>query len=179
MLDNAPLHAATKLVEELEEWIHVLVSADPATLMQVINKNTGSLRSVCLAAMLKAFDDAFTRQAHQNIKLSERNIILNTRVRQKIVLINVLKDVLKSTPASAPMLQDPIHSHRISTDSDKFDRGESDVAKRQQSYVYRKTQLRVCFVQDYSVFNNERIKLLHVFGLLGGDADQNNRLYFE
>ncbi|KAI0991098.1 hypothetical protein K3495_g17089, partial [Podosphaera aphanis] len=92
------------------------LSADPATLMQDINKNTGSPSFVCLAAMLKAFDDGFTRQAHQNIELSERitilnqqnielsetNTNLNSRVRQKIVVINELKDVLKSNPAAAP-----------------------------------------------------------------------------
>ncbi|KAI1006099.1 hypothetical protein K3495_g2121 [Podosphaera aphanis] len=111
--------------------------------------------------------------------MSESNTNLNTRVRQNIVDINELKDVLSSPPATAPMLQAPLHSRRISTDPDKFDERESDLMKRQQSYVNWKTQLRVCFGQNSSVFIHERITLLYIFGLLGGDAYENNRLYFE
>lgn len=129
--------------------------------------------------MLKAFDDGFNRQAQQNAELSEANENLNVRIRQKIVVINELKDVLKSSPATAPTPPAPIHSRRISSDPVKFNGEESDMTKRQQSYVNWKTQLRVFFVQDSSVFNIERIKLLHIFGLLGGDAYENNRLYFE
>ncbi|KAI0996785.1 hypothetical protein K3495_g11401 [Podosphaera aphanis] len=133
-----------------------------------INKNTGSPNFACLAAMLKAFDDGFARQAHQNIELSEKytilnkqnielsetNSILNTRVCQKIVVINEVENVLKSPPAAALMPQVPIHFCRISTDPDKFD-GESDVTKRQQSYVNWKPQLRKTADQLFAALDSQ------------------------
>ncbi|RKF80263.1 hypothetical protein GcM3_047024 [Golovinomyces cichoracearum] len=72
------------------------LSADPSTLIHDINQNTHSPSFICLAAMLKAFDDGFNRQAQQNAELSETNENLNIRIRPKNVVINELIDVLKA-----------------------------------------------------------------------------------
>ncbi|TQS37338.1 hypothetical protein Golomagni_02192 [Golovinomyces magnicellulatus] len=92
------------------------LSADPSTLIHDINKNTHSPSFICLAAMLKAFDDGFNRQAQQNAELSETNENLSIRIRHKNVVINELKDILKNNPAEAPTPPAPTHYRRISSD---------------------------------------------------------------
>ncbi|RKF78275.1 hypothetical protein GcC1_057033 [Golovinomyces cichoracearum] len=101
------------------------LSADPSTLTHDINENTHSPSFICLSVMLKAFEDGFNRQAQQNFELSEEYKNLNIKIHQKIVVINELKDVLKSSPAAEPTPPAPIHSRRISSDPVKFNGGDA------------------------------------------------------
>jgi hypothetical protein len=68
---------------------------------------------------------------------------------------------------------------QISKDPEPFSGREKDIAKRQQQYVVWKSQINSCFAQDAAVFHTERRKILHIAGLLAGDAYKLHRLYFD
>ena len=46
--------------------------------------------------------------------------------------------------------------------------------KRQQGYINSKSQLKFCFAQHSAIFKTEMIKILHIVGLLTGEAYSNN-----
>jgi hypothetical protein len=64
---------------------------------------------------------------------------------------------------------------RISRDPDPFSSNDKNIANRQETYATWKSQIRLNFAQDPNIFNTEKRQILHICGLLSGQAYQNNR----
>ena len=70
-------------------------------------------------------------------------------------------------------------SRRVSKDPQPFAGDNKDIAKRQQEYVNWCSQIRLVFLQDGDMFTTDMKKILHVAGLLTGDAQDVNRNDFD
>ena len=66
-------------------------------------------------------------------------------------------------------------SRRVSKDPQPFAGDNKDIAKRQQEYVNWCSQIRLVFLQDGDMFTTDMKKILHVAGLLTGDAVREQR----
>jgi hypothetical protein len=105
---------------------------------------------------------------------------LETDIREKTGTLHALARSLEQLSSQdRPPAINGGTARRISKDPEPFSGGEKDVAKRQQQYVVWKSQINSCFAQDAAVFHTERRKILHIAGLLAGDAYELHRPYFD
>jgi hypothetical protein len=64
---------------------------------------------------------------------------------------------------------------QISHDPEPFSGNDKNIVHRQETYGTWKSQVWLNFAQDSNVFNIEKCRILHICGLLSGQAYQNNR----
>ena len=146
------------------------IDADPTELSAALqftgaNENAGRLHSALVAmfttlnrAAVELFSDAQTAQSQFNHLQSQLDEVrdLNTR------LLSALAQKPKET------------ARRLSHDPEKFDGSQKNIAERQETYISWKTQILLNFTQDKGVFDSEDKKVLHICGLLSGEANTNN-----
>ena len=86
---------------------------------------------------------------------------------------SVLLDRLTERLTETPVLR--TSDRQISRDLEPFASDDKNIAYRQETYSTWKSQVRLNFAQDSNVFNTEKCRILHICGLLSGQAYQNNR----
>lgn len=134
-----------------------------------------------LCRMLEAYRKHVEKTASaENRDLLVQNEALKADIQEITEEIHVLVKSLERF--SSQDRSSETHSgtaRRISNDPEPFSGGEMDVAKRQQQFIAWRSQIKSCFSQDAAVFDTERRKILHIAGLLKGDAYESNRSYFD
>ena len=65
-------------------------------------------------------------------------------------------------------------TRRISKDPPPFDASDENVARRQETYAAWKDAIKITFVLDAATFDTEAKRILHICGLLAGNANRNN-----
>jgi hypothetical protein len=81
--------------------------------------------------------------------------------------VSLLKSVINSTK--------PLRAKRLTQNPEKFAGDDKNIVTRQEKYITWKTQLKLNFAQDHETFNDHRTQILHICGLLTGEAYTNNR----
>jgi len=74
-----------------------------------------------------------------------------------------------------PPVQPVVSNHRLSHDPEPFDGTEKNAVKRQEMYTAWKMQIKSNWMMDAGCFCDELRKLLHMSGLLKGDAHTTNK----
>jgi hypothetical protein len=155
---------------------------DPTTLLQVLrdqNDAATAFQAVCHAA--EAFITHIVNTSNvEKEELHSQIQTLGAEIREKTATVHSLAVTMAqlSTNDQTPQTSSGT-ARRISKDPEAFSGGEKDVAKRQQQFVVWRSQINSCFAQDTAVFNTERRKILHIAGLLTGDAYEFHRTYFD
>jgi hypothetical protein len=151
------------------------VGADCTALINMIRVNSNASRQ--FNAILEAIEDYIEHSERQNdASLTEKDVEIAkkfTQLEEQNLLIQNLAARLASTSHVTPT------SRRVSKDPQPFAGDNKDIAKRQQEYVNWCSQIRLVFLQDGDVFTTDIKKILHVAGLLTGDAQDVNRNDFD
>ena len=151
------------------------VGADCASLISTVLANNTSTRQ--FNAILEAIEDYIDHAERRNdTLLTEKDTEIAkkiTQVEDQTLLIQNLAARLVSTGHVTPT------SRRVSKDPQPFAGDNKDIAKRQQEYVNWCSQIRLVFLQDGDMFTTDMKKILHVAGLLTGDAQDVNRNDFD
>ena len=71
-----------------------------------------------------------------------------------------------------PMLRG--FDHRISRGPDPFSNDDKNISNHQETYAIWKSQILLNFTQNPNIFNIKKRQILHICGLLSGQAYQNN-----
>lgn len=159
---------------------HYGIANDPTALITFLNsKDSSSPEALAFTAVLQSTNKSLdsyratiTEGENQLHQLQLRCNEQQTQLTRKSDII----DQLALRPVTASATSRP---HRLSKDPDKFTGEEKNVDKRQQEYTNWKSHIRTCFAQDSEVFNTPKRQLLHIIGLLSGNAYENNRTHFE
>src|SRR5580692_472810 len=150
------------------------LSSDPSALITFMGDPT-TTASQALYALLSSLNNAqaaardeITISQHQLRLVNEQLRDATEQVRSKSALLDRLTERL--TEAPVPRASD----RRISRDPEPFSGNDKNIANRQETYGTWKSQVRLNFAQDSNVFNTEKRRILHICGLLSGQAYQNN-----
>ena len=152
------------------------VGADCASLFSMVGANSSATRQ--FNAILEAIEDYIDHSERQNdASLIQKDAEIAkkfTQIEDQNILIQNLAARLASTGHHVTPT-----SRRVSKDPQPFAGDNKDIAKRQQEYVNWCSQIRLVFLQDGDVFTTDIKKILHVAGLLTGDAQDVNRNDFD
>ena len=155
---------------------------DPSALVGALRDNrdiAAGFQSLCTTIEAYIVHILNTMSAEKGELLSQVQA-LETDIREKTGTLNALaKSVEQLSCQERRSANGGSTARRISKDPEPFSGGEKDVAKRQQQYVVWKSQINSCFAQDAAVFDTERRRILHIAGLLAGDAYELHRPYFD
>jgi hypothetical protein len=149
------------------------LSSDPLALIAFMRNNAASealykvllsLNSACIAAR----DEIAINQAQVRI-VNEQLREAQEQARSKSALLDRLTERLTEIPVLRTL------DRRISCDPELFAGDDKNIAHRQETYGTWKPQIGLNFAQDSNIFNTEKRRILHICGLLSGQAYQNNR----
>jgi hypothetical protein len=156
--------------------LHILntegLSSDPLALLAFMRNPTASQ---ALHALFSSLNSAYTA-AHDEITINQNQLrIANEQLRDateqarsKSALLDHLTERLTETPTPRTL------DHRISRNPEPFSGDDKNIVYRQETYGTWKSQVRLNFEQDSNVINTEKCRILHICGLLSGQAYQNN-----
>jgi len=155
------------------------VEYDPTLLIRKLQDNTGDQVVLALRSVMRIVDNTLEQTViernHAQDQLQHHQTELRNcqaELQRKSDLCDTLSTRLSS------VLVTPSYPKRLSKDPTPFDGEEKEIKKRQQTYVNWKSQLQLCFAQDSTQFNSEKVKILHAVGLIRGEAYDNNRAIF-
>jgi hypothetical protein len=148
------------------------VGADCASLISMISANSIATRQFnAIFETIEDFIDHSERQNDASLIQKDAEIAKKfTQIEDQNIVIQNLAARLASTGHHVTPT-----SRRVSKDPQPFAGDNKDIAKRQQEYVNWCSQIRLVFLQDGDVFTTDMKKILHVAGLLTGDAQDVNR----
>jgi hypothetical protein len=149
------------------------LSSDPLALIAFMRNNSASealykVLSSLNAACVAACNEIMINQAQVRI-VNEQLREAQEQARSKSALLDRLTKQLTETPVSRTS------DRQISRDPEPFAGDDKNIAHHQETYGTWKSQVQLNFAQDSNVFNTEKCQILHICGLLSGQAYQNNR----
>jgi hypothetical protein len=148
------------------------LAADPSALIAFIKGNQDG----ALYALLSSLNNTCA-MAHDEATITQNQLHLaNEQLREATEQVRsrtLLLDRLTERLADAPVPR--VSDRRISRNPDPFSGDDKNIANRQETYATWKSQIRLNFAQDPNIFDTEKRRILHICGLLSGQAYQNNR----
>src|SRR5580692_10341402 len=148
------------------------LAADPSALIAFIKGNQDG----ALYALLSSLNNTCA-MAHDEATITQNQLHLaNEQLREATEQVwsrTLLLDRLTERLADAPVSR--VSDRRISRNPDPFSGDDKNIANCQETYATWKSQIRLNFAQDPNIFDTEKRRILHICGLLSGQAYQNNR----
>ena len=146
------------------------IDADPSTLTSALHLTSTNDSAHQLHDALVAMFTTLNSSVHELFMDAQSTRESITQLNSQVDHLRDLNDRLLSTMAqnARPAFR------RLSKDPDRFDGAQKNISERQETYTSWKTQILLNFAQDEGCFTSERSKILHICGLLAGEAKTNN-----